>query len=69
MLQKKLMVSRPEEWISKNLGDNFVKIDKIYFKESKLDSLAAQINSYLKSEGFIELSHVLPISFGEKYLN
>ena len=69
MLQKKLLVARPEEWISKNLGDHFVKIDKVYFKEAKLESLAAQVNSYLKTEGFLELSHVLPISFGEKYLH
>ncbi len=26
MLQKKLLVARPQEWICKNLGDNFIKI-------------------------------------------
>lgn len=49
MLQKKLLVARPQEWISKNLGDNFIKIEKVYFKEAKLESLAAQINSLLKT--------------------
>lgn len=49
MLQKKLLVARPQEWISKNLGDNFIKIEKVYFKEAKLESLAAQVNSLLKT--------------------
>jgi len=31
------------------LGDNFIKIEKVYFKEAKLESLAAQVNSLLKT--------------------
>ena len=47
------MVVKPEEWITKNLNETFVKIDKVHFREKKVESIAAQINSMLKSEGFI----------------
>ena len=50
------------------MGENFVKIERVYFKQTKLESLASQANEMLKSEGFVELAHVLPIEFGEKAL-
>lgn len=62
VLQKKFLVSKPEEWLTKNLPQgSFVKIEKLYFKPEKLDSFAVQVNSLLKSEGFVELSHILPM--------
>lgn len=37
MLQKKFLVSKPEEWLNKHLQPgSFVKIEKIYFKPEKL---------------------------------
>ena len=33
MLQKKFLVSKPEEWLSKNLSaGSYVKIENLYFK-------------------------------------
>jgi hypothetical protein len=62
MLLKKFLVSKPEEWLNKNLpAGSFVKIEKLYFKPEKLESYAAHTNSLLKSEGFVELSHILPV--------
>ena len=67
MLQNKFMIARPDEWIEKNLsvGKDFVKIDKIYFKSDRLDSLATQLASLIKAEGYVELSQVLPVDFGD----
>lgn len=62
MLQKKFLVAKPEEWLSKNLqAGSYIKIEKIYFKPEKLESFAVQTNELLKTEGFVELSHILPI--------
>jgi hypothetical protein len=37
MLQKKFLVSRPEEWLAKNLTPgSYVIIEKFYFKPQKL---------------------------------
>lgn len=37
MLQKKFLVSRPEEWLAKNLAPgSYVIIEKFYFKPQKL---------------------------------
>lgn len=62
-------MSKPEEWIQKNINSDYVKIEKMYFKAEKLESYSIQINSLLKSEGFMELSHVLPIEFEDKTLH
>ena len=55
MLQNKFMIGRPDEWIEKNLNlaKDFIKIDKIYFKKDRLDSLATQLTSLIKTEGFV----------------
>jgi hypothetical protein len=45
MLQKKFLVAKPEEWLSKNLqAGSYIKIEKIYFKPEKLESFAVQTN-------------------------
>ena len=36
MIQKKFMIAKPDEWIERNLGKKFVRIDNFYFKEDKL---------------------------------
>lgn len=61
MLQRKFLVSRPEEWIDKNLPTGLVKMGTVYFREQKLESFAVQINEMIKSDGFLELSHVIPM--------
>jgi hypothetical protein len=35
-LQRKFLVSKPEEWIEKNIQSDYVKIEKMYFKAEKL---------------------------------
>lgn len=69
MLQKKYLIAKPDEWIVKNLDSNFIKIEKYYIKEEKLESIAAQIHSQLKTQGFLELAHVLHLDFSDKFLN
>ena len=70
MLQKKFLVSRPEEWLAKNLTPgSYVIIENFYFKPQKLETLASQTNQLLKSDGFVELTHVLPVELGEKNLH
>ena len=68
MLQNKFLISRPDEWIQKNMGRQFAKIQNFYFRENRLESLAGQINSLLTTEGFIELAHVLPVDFQDTSL-
>lgn len=49
MLQKKYMITKPDDWIIKNLGNQFVKIQRFYIKEEKLETYALQVNSQLKT--------------------
>jgi hypothetical protein len=49
MLQKKYMIRKPDDWIIKNLGNQFVKIQRFYIKEEKLETYALQVNSQLKT--------------------
>lgn len=63
------MIAKPEEWIEKNLDSKeFVKIEGYYFKEAKLESMATQINSLLRTEGFVELTQIMPLEFDEPSL-
>jgi hypothetical protein len=68
MLQRKFMIAQPEEWIQANLGNHFVSIEHFYFTQDKLESIAGQLNSLLRTEGYVELAHVLPVDFTEHSL-
>lgn len=60
-LQRKFLVAKPEEWVAKNLPPGHLRVGSIYFQPEKLESYSLQINEMLKTEGFMELSHVLPM--------
>ena len=53
MLQKKFQLSKPEEWVKKNLKGDFITFEEICFHQSKLDYYQTQIQSLLKGEGFL----------------
>ena len=66
MLQKNYMVSKPEEWIKKNLKGNYIFFEGVCFHRAKLDQYQNNLDSLLKSEGFVEISTVIPFDLDEK---
>lgn len=66
MLSKNYQVSKPEEWIKKNLKGDFVIIEEVCFNKTKLASYKTQLESMMKGEGFFEISSIIPFDLDDR---
>jgi hypothetical protein len=48
MLQKNFQVTKPEDWVKKNLKGDFIIFEGVIFNNSKLEHYKLQVESLLK---------------------
>jgi hypothetical protein len=65
-LQQTFQVSKPEDWIKKNLKGSYVIFQSTCINKSNLLAYQLQVESFMKTEGFFDVSSVIPFEMDDK---